>query len=62
MKFGIHTGLWLARWTDDIESRPAVLRGLRVNKTFGPEEEQVSERHDASDFELRTQDKIGDDA
>lgn len=39
------------RWTDDIESRPAVLRGLRVNKTFGPEEEQVSERHDASDID-----------
>ena len=39
------------RWTADIESRPAVLRGLRVNKTFGPEDEQVSERHDASDID-----------
>jgi GST-like protein len=39
------------RWTKDIESRPAVLRGLRVNKIFGPEEEQVRERHDASDID-----------
>jgi GST-like protein len=39
------------RWTHEIESRPAVLRGLRVNKTFGPEEEQVRERHAASDID-----------
>ena len=39
------------RWTHEIESRPAVLRGLRVNKTFGPEEEQVRERHSASDID-----------
>ena len=39
------------RWTNDIESRPAVLRGLRVNAVFGPEEERVIERHDASDID-----------
>jgi len=39
------------RWTNDIESRPAVLRGLRVNAVFGPEAERVIERHDASDID-----------
>lgn len=39
------------RWTKDIESRPAVLRGLRVNKSFGPEDERVPERHSASDID-----------
>ncbi len=38
--------------------RPAVKRGRIVNKMTGDESEQLHERHDASDFRLRTQDKI----
>ncbi|MDJ1177558.1 glutathione-dependent disulfide-bond oxidoreductase [Roseofilum sp. BLCC_M91] len=41
----------LMRWAEDIDSRPAVQRGRRVNRTWGPEEEQLHERHSASDFE-----------
>lgn len=40
------------RWAKEIESRPAVERGRRVNKTWGPEELQVRERHSASDFDV----------
>ena len=39
------------RWTKDIEARPAVQRGRRVNKSWGPEEERLVERHSASDFD-----------
>ena len=39
------------RWATEIEARPAVQRGRRVNRTFGPEELQLRERHDASDFD-----------
>ena len=38
------------RWANEIEERPAVQRGKRVNRPWGPEEEQVPERHDASDI------------
>jgi GSH-dependent disulfide-bond oxidoreductase len=38
------------RWADAIAERPAVKRGVRVNKVWGPEEEQLSERHDAADL------------
>jgi len=38
------------RWAEQIAKRPAVKRGQRVNRTWGPEEEQLSERHNASDF------------
>ena len=38
------------RWASEIEARPAVQRGRRVNKTWGPEEERVVERHGANDF------------
>lgn len=48
------------RWADDIKRRPAVQRGRIVNRTSGEPEEQLHERHDASDFENRTQDKIGE--
>ncbi|OUS05141.1 glutathione-dependent disulfide-bond oxidoreductase [Rhodobacterales bacterium 52_120_T64] len=48
----------LRRWADEILARPAVQRGRMVNRTWGPLEGQLHERHDASDFELRTQDKI----
>lgn len=39
------------RWAKEIEARPAVKRGERVNKAWGPEEERVPERHDASDLD-----------
>ena len=46
------------RWTDMIGERPAVQRGKMVNRAWGALEGQLRERHDASDFELRTQDKL----
>lgn len=52
----------LVRWAEDIAERPAVKRGRMVNRTFGDPETQLHERHDASDFETRTQDKIGEPA
>ncbi len=48
----------LVRWTDQIGARPAVKRGRMVNRAMGPLEEQLHERHDASDFETKTQDKL----
>lgn len=39
------------RWTDEIAERPAVKRGRRVNRRWGPEEDQLPERHSASDFD-----------
>jgi GSH-dependent disulfide-bond oxidoreductase len=41
------------RWAQTIEARPAVQRGRRVNKTWGPEEERMAERHHASDFDAK---------
>ena len=49
----------LTRWTKEIGERPAVKRGRMVNRTSGKPEEQLHERHDASDFGTKTQDKIG---
>ncbi|MEL6793146.1 MAG: glutathione S-transferase C-terminal domain-containing protein, partial [Pseudomonadota bacterium] len=45
-------------WAKKIDARPAVLRGRMVNRPFGEPEMQLHERHDASDFETKTQDKI----
>jgi len=47
------------RWTDAIAKRPAVRRGRMVNRTSGEPSSQLHERHDASDFETRTADKLG---
>ena len=41
----------VTRWAAEIGKRPAVVRGQRVNKSWGPEEEQVTERHNASDLD-----------
>jgi GSH-dependent disulfide-bond oxidoreductase len=41
------------RWALEIEARPAVQRGRRVNRTWGPAEEQLPERHSAQDFDRR---------
>jgi len=46
------------RWTDAIASRPAVKRGRMVNRMSGDPATQLHERHDASDFETKTQDKL----
>jgi GSH-dependent disulfide-bond oxidoreductase len=46
------------RWTDQIGARPAVKRGRMVNRAMGDPASQLRERHDASDFDLRTQDKL----
>ncbi len=48
----------VVRWTKEIDARPAVQRGRMVNRAFGDLEMQLHERHDASDFETRTQDKL----
>jgi GST-like protein len=47
------------RWADEIGARPAVKRGRIVNRMQGDPKAQLRERHDASDFELRTEDKVG---
>ncbi|MGD9802281.1 MAG: glutathione-dependent disulfide-bond oxidoreductase [Hyphomicrobiaceae bacterium] len=46
------------RWTNEIAQRPAVKRGRMVNRTAGDPSSQLHERHDASDFETKTQDKL----
>ena len=57
-----HEYTHLMRWTKQIADRPAVQRGIMVNRAWGAPEGQLRERHDASDFELRTQDKLEPDA
>ena len=51
----------LRRWTQQVGKRPAVRRGRMVNVTYGPPETQLHERHDAADFDTRTQDKLARD-
>ncbi len=46
------------RWADEIGARPAVKRGRMVNRVMGPLDSQLHERHDAGDFDTRTQDKL----
>ncbi|TDV72232.1 glutathione-dependent disulfide-bond oxidoreductase [Pseudomonas sp. LP_7_YM] len=46
-----HEYTHVQRWAEEIAKRPAVLRGLRVNRTWGEESEQVPERHSASDLD-----------
>ncbi|ENO90018.1 glutathione-dependent disulfide-bond oxidoreductase [Thauera linaloolentis] len=48
----------VVRWATEIASRPAVGRGRMVNRVSGPLDQQLHERHDASDFDTRTQDKL----
>ena len=54
----VETYTQVVRWAQEIDARPAVRRGRMVNKTSGPLELQLHERHDADDFDLRTQDKL----
>ena len=46
------------RWADMLLERPAVQRGRMVNRIFGEPSSQLHERHDSSDFQLKTQDKL----
>ncbi len=46
------------RWTDQIAERPAVKRGRMVNRAWGEPSSQLHERHEASDFDTKTQDKL----
>lgn len=54
----VHEYRNVIRWADQIAARPAVKRGRMVNRTFGEPSSQLFERHDASDFDTKTQDKI----
>ena len=45
-----HEYTHLVRWANDIAQRPAVKRGVKVNRTWGEPEDQVPERHSAADF------------
>ncbi|HEX4741956.1 MAG TPA: glutathione-dependent disulfide-bond oxidoreductase [Caulobacteraceae bacterium] len=54
----VHEYTNVIRWTDEIAQRPAVKRGRMVNRAFGDPASQLHERHDASDFESRTADKL----
>jgi len=56
-----HTYTNVIRWTDELAKRPAVQRGRMVNRAWGEPSSQLHERHDASDFETRTQDKLASD-
>ncbi|WP_310462230.1 glutathione-dependent disulfide-bond oxidoreductase [Sphaerotilus sp.] len=49
----------IQRWTDQVAARPAVQRGRKVNRVQGDPASQLHERHEASDFETKTQDKLG---
>jgi GST-like protein len=49
----------LQRWTAAIAARPAVIRGRMVNRISGDPARQLHERHEAEDFETKTQDKVG---
>ena len=46
------------KWAKEIDARPAVKRGRMVNRATGAPQYQLRERHDAADFETKTQDKI----
>ncbi len=50
------------RWAKEIDARPAVQRGRMVNRAFGDLDMQLRERHDASDFATKTQDKLEADS
>ncbi len=54
----VHEYVNVKRWSDAITARPAVQRGLKVNRNYGDQSKQLHERHDASDFDTKTQDKI----
>jgi GST-like protein len=54
----VHEYVNVIRWADELAKRPAVQRGRMVNRIIGPADTQLHERHAASDFDTRTQDKL----
>ena len=54
----VHAYTHVVRWADQIAKRTAVQRGRKVNRTWGEPASQLHERHDASDFDTKTQDKL----
>ncbi len=58
----VHDYTNVIRWSNEIAARPAVKRGRMVNRTFGDPASQLHERHDASDFDTKTQDKVASGA
>lgn len=54
----VHEYTHVLRWSADIASRPAVQRGRKVNRTWGDPSDQLHERHEATDFDTATQDKV----
>lgn len=54
----VHEYKHVNRWTDQLMAREAVKRGQMVNRVWGELERQLPERHDASDFQTKTMDKI----
>ena len=54
----VHEYQHVLRWSNEIALRPAVQRGRKVNRAWGELSGQLLERHDASDFETQTQDKL----
>lgn len=54
----VHTYTHVLRWANQIAQRPAAKRGRMVNRAFGDPAMQLHERHDASDFDTKTQDKL----
>lgn len=57
----VHEYKNLNRWQEEIQARPAAKRGSMVNRAWGEPSRQLRERHEASDFETKTQDKLGDE-
>jgi GST-like protein len=55
---GVQDYRHVQRWTEQIAARPAVKRGRMVNRISGAPASQLHERHDASDFDTQTQDKL----
>jgi GST-like protein len=54
----VHEYTHVVRWADEIAQRPAARRGRMVNRVMGDPASQLHERHDARDFETKTQDKL----
>ena len=54
----VHEYTHVQRWAEELAQRPAVQRGRMVNRVMGAPESQLHERHDAGDFDSRTQDKL----
>ncbi len=58
----VHEYTHVLRWAEQVAKRPAVQRGRKVNRVFGDPASQLHERHDASDFDTQTQDKLAPSA